>query len=526
MAALKTYQLGLDVTNATFINDDGKIIPGSALRLTYGDTVKFSLDCEQYDHGAGTHSTYAIPAGTTLKAVIRNQALYSQTAINLALAETWTITDGDNGLAEFELDLATNEMEAFVQGHEKRQAWLEIELTASSGEVLTTIGEAVDARWGYIGESPNNPTAQPGYYTKTESDARYINDDPTGATLGDVLVYNGTNFVRLAVGTDGEVLKANSAAAEGVEWGSGGAGSGDVSAAANLTDNAIVRGDGGAKGVQDSGVLVDDSDNLSGANNVDITGTLKASTMMPPTGEDLHIHDQFGQLVVDVSNSGVVINENSIAGMDFRVETDNNQNALLIDSSDDSIGFFGNDSGVASEVKFNGSAWVTDELRLDGDVTYNGDAATNMSMGGNKITSLDAPTVAADAATKGYVDDHEAAVTAITLTIDGGGSAIAAGALKSFPTIPYSGTIQSVELAADQTGSLVVDVWKANNAIPTNANTITAAAPPTLSAAQRSVDATLTGWTTAVTAGDVLGFEVDSAATVTHAVLTIKIKKA
>ncbi len=38
---------------------------------------------------------------------------------------------------------------------------------------------------------------------------------------------------------------------------------GDVSAAANLTDNAIVRGDGGAKGVQASGVTIDDSDNIS-----------------------------------------------------------------------------------------------------------------------------------------------------------------------------------------------------------------------------------------------------------------------
>ena len=40
--------------------------------------------------------------------------------------------------------------------------------------------------------------------------------------------------------------------------------SGDVSAAAIMTDHAIVRGDGGAKGVQDSGVLIDDSDNMSG----------------------------------------------------------------------------------------------------------------------------------------------------------------------------------------------------------------------------------------------------------------------
>lgn len=41
------------------------------------------------------------------------------------------------------------------------------------------------------------------------------------------------------------------------------AGTGDVTAAANMTDNSIIRGNGGAKGVQDSGVLIDDSDNLN-----------------------------------------------------------------------------------------------------------------------------------------------------------------------------------------------------------------------------------------------------------------------
>lgn len=41
-------------------------------------------------------------------------------------------------------------------------------------------------------------------------------------------------------------------------------GSGDVTSAANLTNNAVVRGDGGAKGVQTSGVLIGDSDEISG----------------------------------------------------------------------------------------------------------------------------------------------------------------------------------------------------------------------------------------------------------------------
>ncbi len=44
----------------------------------------------------------------------------------------------------------------------------------------------------------------------------------------------------------------------------GGTGGGDVTAATAITDNAIVRGDGGAKGVQGSGVIIDDSDSITG----------------------------------------------------------------------------------------------------------------------------------------------------------------------------------------------------------------------------------------------------------------------
>lgn len=38
----------------------------------------------------------------------------------------------------------------------------------------------------------------------------------------------------------------------------------EVSAAANLADNRLIRGDGGAKGVQSSGVALSDSDEISG----------------------------------------------------------------------------------------------------------------------------------------------------------------------------------------------------------------------------------------------------------------------
>jgi hypothetical protein len=82
-------------------------------------------------------------------------------------------------------------------------------------------------------------------------------------------------------------------------------------------------------------------------------------------------------------------------------------------------------------------------------------------------------------------------------------------------------------MLADQSGSIVVDIWKDTyaNYPPTVADTITAAAKPTISATTKSQNATLTGWTTAITAGDTLRFNVDSITTCTRVLISLKITK-
>jgi hypothetical protein len=102
----------------------------------------------------------------------------------------------------------------------------------------------------------------------------------------------------------------------------------------------------------------------------------------------------------------------------------------------------------------------------------------------------------------------------ISATIDGGGTAISTGAVGVFPSALFACTINTAQVSADQTGSITVDVWKTNAAIPTSANKISASAPVTLSSAQLNQASPLTGWTTAVASGDVFGFSVASAATV------------
>src|SRR5262249_29700024 len=62
----------------------------------------------------------------------------------------------------------------------------------------------------------------------------------------------------------------------------------------------------------------------------------------------------------------------------------------------------------------------------------------------------------------------------IEFVIDGAGSAITTG-VKGDLEIPFACTIQSATLLADQTGSIVVDIWKAAFASfpPTAGNSIT-----------------------------------------------------
>lgn len=101
--------------------------------------------------------------------------------------------------------------------------------------------------------------------------------------------------------------------------------------------------------------------------------------------------------------------------------------------------------------------------------------------------------------------------------IDGGGSAITTGAKKVYISVPNTCTITKMRLLADVSGSIVLDLWKDTfaNYPPTVADTIVASAKPTLSSAIKVEDTTLTGWTTALAAGDIIEVNVDSATTVT-----------
>ena len=111
-------------------------------------------------------------------------------------------------------------------------------------------------------------------------------------------------------------------------------------------------------------------------------------------------------------------------------------------------------------------------------------------------------------------------------TIGNGQDVISTG-IAGWIVAPFACTIQGVELTANESGSIVVDIWKDSydNYPPTDADSITASAVPTISSATKSKDTTLSGWTKSLAKGDYLYFNVDSVATIKGCFIALPVLK-
>lgn len=154
--------------------------------------------------------------------------------------------------------------------------------------------------------------------------------------------------------------------------------------------------------------------------------------------------------------------------------------------------------------KFTGAATVSNG-DLSGDVTTSGSLVTTLKANLKKAT--------------------------IYYEISGGGSTITTG-LKGYMQIDFDCTITANTVLLDQSGSIIINIWKctyaqfdAGSTHPVAGDKITASAPPTVAATTKSTDSTLTGWTTSISAGDILAFNVDSITTATRAELMLTVTK-
>jgi hypothetical protein len=333
---------------------------------------------------------------------------------------------------------------------------------------------------------------------------------------------------------------------------------GDVDGPASATDNAIARFDSTTgKILQNSGITIADgaSGVLSGSNTGDQTITLTGNVTGSGTGSFAATiaNDAVTYAKIqNISAASRLLGRGSSSGSGDVEEITLGTGLQMTGNTLEATGAGGSGAPTTSTyVTLSTDATLTNERVLTGSgrvsVTDAGAGSTvTLDVPDGGITYAKVQDVSAasrilgrgSAGGSGDVQELTAGTgltidgTAIKathtsivgITIDGGGSVITTG-VKGYLTVPVACTITGAKLLADQSGSIVVDVWKDTyaNYPPVDADSITASAPPTLSTAIKSNDTTLTGWTTSITAGDVLGFNVDSVTTVTrvHVELTV-----
>ena len=120
------------------------------------------------------------------------------------------------------------------------------------------------------------------------------------------------------------------------------------------------------------------------------------------------------------------------------------------------------------------------------------------------------------------------AAGALNILFDGGGAVLTTG-IKADVVVPYDCTITAWWLLADQVGSIVIDVWRDSytNYPPTVADTIITgtAELPTIAAANRAQDTALTTWSTALTQGQILRFNINSVTSITRCTLYLAVTR-
>ena len=173
---------------------------------------------------------------------------------------------------------------------------------------------------------------------------------------------------------------------------------------------------------------------------------------------------------------------------------------VVLDTTNGRLKFYGgldlhgySDAGTTETWSMDGT---TGALQIDGNVT----------VGGGRVVS--------DTVVWGFVIDNAA-------------SPITTGVKIDYP-VPYNCRVTAWEIVADQTGSIVVDIWEDTyaNFAPTAGDSITTSEKPTLSSALKNTDTSLNsgnGWT--LTQGRWLRFNADSVSTVTRVTIKLSVTR-
>lgn len=246
---------------------------------------------------------------------------------------------------------------------------------------------------------------------------------------GQLLIGNGTGLTKSTLTAGSGITITNGAGS--ISIAAAGAGTGDVIGPASSTDNALVRFDGvTGKLIQDSDAILDDSENLTGLNNVTMGGnlTVDTSTLVTfATSNRVGIGTATPDETLDVVGGSAIlpapaatINVTALANSQYTVSIDETNNTVefLVKEAGGttfqrSLGGTATAGGADTQVQFNDAGtfggdsaftWnkTTDLLTVAGDVTASGGGSgtnaerfgSGVSGSGNSQTVLGAGIVA------------------------------------------------------------------------------------------------------------------------------------
>lgn len=151
-----------------------------------------------------------------------------------------------------------------------------------------------------------------------------------------------------------------------------------------------------------------------------------------------------------------------------------------------------------------GAMDIAGALVVDGAVTGTNDVAQLEGFASNGL--------ARRTGTNAWTPDQ--GTTSIPFSRDCGATVMPIGIMGDI-RIPYACTITGAAMACDPSGSCVVDIWRSTLAAypPVVGGSLTGGNPLTITSGT-SMTSALGGWTTSITAGDVLRFNLNSVASV------------
>ncbi len=128
---------------------------------------------------------------------------------------------------------------------------------------------------------------------------------------------------------------------------------------------------------------------------------------------------------------------------------------------------------------------------------------------------------------KNTVDNPTALLPAGWTFFFSGGGAEIQDDVQLWVEVPFKCDIDRVTLLADQSGSIQIDLWVDSyaNYPPLVGDSITASAVPSITADTDSQDSTLTGWSPALAAGDIMLANVDSCTTIEACACALKVSR-